>query len=185
MEFLSQLWMPIVASAVIIWIASFILHMVLPHHKSEFKALPDEGKVLGALEGVGAGQYMFPWGTMADWKTPEFQEKMKRGPSGSVSIWSGPVNMGQNLALTFIYYVVVGAFVAFVAWTALSNYPPDYMHVFKVAGGAAFLAHGLGFIPHMIWYKNKGFWAYLFDGVVFAGLTAGTFGWLWPKASAA
>jgi hypothetical protein len=186
MEFLQHLWTAIVVSAVIIWIASFLLHMVLPHHKGEYKGLPDEEKFYEAIRGVPAGMYMFPWCTsMAEMKTPEFVAKQKRGPNGYVAIWSGPINFGRNLALTMLFFLVVGVFVAYLSWHALGPGPHEYMHVFRIAGTAAFMAHGLGWMPNMIWYGGsaKSFWAYLFDSLVYALLTAGTFSWLWPKGT--
>ncbi|HXH61360.1 MAG TPA: hypothetical protein VNI20_08375 [Fimbriimonadaceae bacterium] len=180
MEFLSNLWMPIVLSAVFVWIASAILHMVLPHHKGEFKGLPDENSLLNALKGVDAGQYMFPWcSDMKAMKDPAFVEKMKNNPNGVVTVWPGPVEMGRNMFLTFLFFLVSSVFVAYVCWHARSEMP-DYMAVFRMAGTIAFLAYGFGWIPPMIWFRTKGFWAHLFDAVVMCLLTAGTFGWLWP-----
>ena len=41
------LWLPIVVSAVLIFFASFVLHMVLTYHWSDYRRLPDE-KAVGA-----------------------------------------------------------------------------------------------------------------------------------------
>lgn len=177
MDFLSQLWQPIVLSAVIVWIASFIMHMVLPHHKGEFKGLADEPKFFAALQGVARGQYMFPWGTMADMKNPEFVAKQKSNPNGTLTVWPGPVNMGRNMGLTFLLYLVIGVFVAYLASHTVPA-AATYLKVFQICGTAAFMAHGFGWMGHMIWFGGKGFWAYLFDSLVFGCLTAGTFGWL-------
>lgn len=182
MEFLSDLWLPIVVSAAFVWVASAIIHMVLPIHKGEWKGLPDENRVTTALEGVPAGQYMFPFGSMADMKNPEFVARQKKGPNGTLVLWNGPANIGQSMLLMLIFDLVVGVFVAYVAWHALPKGTP-YLQVFRICGAAAFMAHGLGWIPNMIWFGRsaRSFWSYLFDSIVYAGLTAGTFGWLWPK----
>ena len=181
MEFLSDLWLPIVVSAAIVWVASAIMHMVMPHHKSEHAGVQDEGRLNDALAGLAPGMYVFPFGTMADMKKPEFVEKMKKGPNGVLTIWPGPVNMGRNLVLMLVFYLVVGVFVAYVgSHTIVAG--AEYLAIFRVAGAMAFMAHGLGWIPHMVWYQGKGFWAYTFDALVYALLTAGTFGWLWPAA---
>ena len=37
---LSALWLPIVLSAVIVFVASSIMHMVLPYHRSDYHKLP-------------------------------------------------------------------------------------------------------------------------------------------------
>jgi hypothetical protein len=180
MEFLAELWLPIVVSAVFVWIASSIIHMVLPHHKGEFKGLPEEDKALDAIRDAPPGQYMFPFCDMADWKKPEMQEKMRRGPNGILIIWPGAANMGRNIILMLVFYLVVSVFVAYIGWHAMGP-GETYMKVFRICGTAAFMAHGLGWMPGMIWFGQKGFWTYLFDSIVYALITAGTFGWLWPK----
>lgn len=181
MDFLSELWLPIVVSALFAWFASFLMHMVLPHHKGEWKGLPNEEGVMSALRGTPPGQYMFPWCEPSQMKDPAMQEKIKQGPSGHMTIWPGPFNMGLNLVLTLLTYLVIGVFVAYIGWHGMEGEAPEYMRVFRICGTAAFMAHGLGMLTHMIWFKVKGFWTYLFDNLVFALLTAGTFGWLWPS----
>ena len=55
---LAALWLPIVVSAVIVFLASWIVHMFLPYHHSDFAKLPQEDAVLDALRtlNVPAGQ---------------------------------------------------------------------------------------------------------------------------------
>ena len=180
MEFLSELWMPILLSAAFVWIASSVMHMVLPHHKSDYAGLPNEDRVTGALAGVAPGQYMFPFTTMAEMKSPEHLAKMEKGPNGILTIWAVAPNMGRNLGLMLLLYLVIGVFIAYVgSHSSLDGAP--YLSVFRICGAIAFMAHGLGWIPHMIWFGTKGFWAYTFDSVVYALVTAGVFGWLWPS----
>jgi len=181
MQFIVELWLPIVVSALLVWFAGFVLHTLLPHHKGEYTGLPDEAKVMGALEGVPAGQYMFPWcSSMAEMKDPAFIERQRKGPTGLLTIFSGPPNMGRNLSLTLLVQLVVGLFVAYVGFHCLAAGDP-YLTKFRICGAVAFACYGLGWMPHMIWFGTKGFWANLFDGIVYSGLVAGTFGWLWPK----
>lgn len=183
MDFLSQLWMPIIVSAALVWVASSIMHMVLPFHKGEYKGLPDEAKLNAALEGVAPGNYMFPWcGNMADMKSPEYLAKVEKGPNGILAVWKGGVNFGQNLTLTLLCYVLIGVFVAYVAWYS-GGLGDKYLHTFRVCGASAFLAYGLGHLPRAIWYKDPGALTCVFDGLVYSLLTAGTFAWLWPKAA--
>ncbi len=42
---LTALWLPILLSVVIVFFASFIMHMVLAYHKSDYRKLPDEDRV--------------------------------------------------------------------------------------------------------------------------------------------
>jgi hypothetical protein len=186
MEFLSELWLPIVVSAVIVFFASFVIHMVVPLHKGEWKGAPDEGKLLGGLEGMPPGQYMFPWAEgMAAMKSPEFEAKLQKGPVGQLIIHPKPWNMGRNLFLMIVFNLVVGVFIAYVAWHGMGSGAHDYLHVFRVTGAAALMAYGLGWIPNAIWYGGIRFWTYAFDSLVYALLTAGTFGWLWPRVAPA
>ena len=182
MEFLSTLWMPIVVSSVLIFIASYLTHMVLPHHKGEWQGLPNEGSVLGVLQGTPPGSYMIPYCSgMEEMKNPEFLEKQKRGPNGTIVLWDGPVNMSRNLGLTFLSYVIIGVFVAYVAWNSLGAGPHEYLKLFRITGACAFMAHGMALIPQAIWYKGIRLWACLLDALIYALLLAGVFGWLWPK----
>ena len=49
MTALSALLVPIVLSAVIVFVASFIIHMALPWHKSDYPKVPNEDRVREAL----------------------------------------------------------------------------------------------------------------------------------------
>lgn len=179
MQFLIDQWMAIVVSAVLVFIASFITHMVLPHHKSEFKKLVDEDGVMATVEGVSPGNYMFPCpAEMKDMNSPEFKAKVEKGPNGLLIIWPGGTNMGQNLGQTFLFYLVVGVFVAYVGTHAIAP-TADYMARFRLCGTVAFMAHGLGWISFFIWFKYGKFWPNFFDSLVYALVTAGTFAWLW------
>lgn len=182
MEFLSALWMPILVSAALVFVASFLTHMVLPHHKSEFGKLPDEDAALSTLAGVPAGGYMFPCASSPkDMNTPEFKAKCEKGPNGILVVWPGVVNMGQNLLMTFLFYILVGVFVAYISWHAFVGDSTVYLDRFRIAGATAFAAHGLGWMSFVIWFRANKFWPNFVDSVLYALLTAGTFAWLWPK----
>ena len=81
---LAALWLPIVLSAIIVFIASSIMYMVLPYHRSDYQQLPDEDKLLAALRSVGLkrGLYHFPHCTHKEMKSPAAIEKFKQGPVG-------------------------------------------------------------------------------------------------------
>lgn len=184
MEFLSALWLPIVVSAVFVWIASFLMWMVLPIHKGEWKKLSDERGFMGGLleMGVKPGQYMFPCAESSQqMKDPEFKELMARGPSGHMTIWPGPANMGLFMLVTLVIYAIISLFVAYVAYLALT--PADtYITRFRVTGAMAVAIYCLGRLPNDIWFRTPGssIAKALLDGVVYGLITAGTFGWLWP-----
>jgi hypothetical protein len=182
---LGALWIPIVLAAVIVFIASSIMHMVLPYHRSDYRKLPNEDKVLAALraEGLTRGLYHFPFTTHKEMKSPEIQEKFKQGPVGFITVFpSGPVNMGKFLGLWFVYCLIIGFFTAYLTGHTVKQGEP-YLVVFRVAGTAAFMAYGLGSLANGIWKGQP--WGIVFkecfDGLVYGLLTAGTFGWLWPR----
>jgi hypothetical protein len=183
---LTALWLPILLSAVIVFIASSILHMALPIHKNDYRKLPDEDKVLDALRsaGVTPGRlYIFPYCTRKEMKSPETVEKFKRGPIGHLIIRpNGPPAMGKFLLQWFIYCIVVGVFTAYL--TGRTRLPgTHYPEVFRVAGSTAFLGYSLALIQNAIWKGET--WGvtmkHILDGLLYGLLTAGTFGWLWPR----
>jgi hypothetical protein len=184
MQFLAALWLPILLSAVIVFIASSIMHMVLPYHKSDYRQLPDEDKILASLRpaGLQRGVYAFPFCTHQNMKSPEIQEKYKQGPVGILTVFpSGPPAMPKFLGLWFAYCLVIGIVVAYLSWHTITPGAP-YRHVLRVAGTAAFLAYGLGILSNGIWKGQP--WSNVIkeaaDGLIYSLLTAATFACLWP-----
>ena len=121
---LSALLLPIVLSAVIVFVASFVMHMLLTYHRSDYRQLPDEDKLLGALRGtkITPGLYVFPYYLPKDMKSPAAIEKYKQGPVGRMSIIpSGPPAMPKYLVLWFLYSLVVGFFVAYLTGRVLGR----------------------------------------------------------------
>ena len=184
MVLLAALWLPILLSAVIVFIASSIMHTVLPYHNSDYRKLPEEDAVLAAFRsaGVTRGLYHFPHCNHKDMKTPAMQEKFKQGPVGFVTIFpSGPVSMPKFLVQWFIYCLLISFVVAYLAAHTVVPAAP-FRHVLRVVGTAAFLGYGLGAFVNAIWKGQT--WSMtlkeVFDGFIYAVLTAGTFAWLWP-----
>jgi hypothetical protein len=183
---LPSLWMPILLSAVIVFVVSSIIHMLSPWHKSDYPRVPDEDKLMEALRplAIPPGDYMIPRPmSREDMRSPEFAEKRKKGPVMVLTVIpSGPVSMGPYLANWFLYSVVVGIFAAYVAGRALPAGAP-HLQVFKFAGTTAFIGYSLALWQMSIWYHRA--WSTTIkgtvDGLIYALLTAGTFGWLWPR----
>jgi hypothetical protein len=178
-----SLWAPILLSAVLVFVASAIIHMVLRYHRSDFRKVPSEDAVMEALRRIGVppGSYMFPHaGSMAGMKDPAFQEKWKQGPIAVLTVMKD-ASMAKNLAQWFVYCVVVGVFAAYIAGRALGP-GAEYMSVFRFASATAFIGHGLALWHYSIWYKIP--WSTTlkstFDSLIYGLLTGGAFGWLWP-----
>lgn len=179
MDFLTDLWLPILVSAAVVFFLSFLLHMVIPIHKGDFKQIPNEEEFVQTMQSTPAGLYMFPWGTPQTMNSPEFKEKQQRGPNGTLSIFPGPVNMGSNLIRTFAMYLVMGVLIAYLGWHALIP-GSDFASVFRITGAAAFCCHALGWIPMMIWYRCCTFWPNMIDALVYTAATGAVFAVMWP-----
>lgn len=183
---LLSLWLPIVLSALFVFVASAVIHMVLGYHNNELKKLPAEDQVMEALRGaaIPQGEYVMPHcAGQKEMKSPAYLEKMKRGPVAILNVFpSGPPSMGKSLALWFVYCLVVSLFAAYIAGRALAP-GAHYLSVFRFAGATAFVGYALALWQNTIWYKRALATTLKanFDGLVYALLTAGTFGWLWPK----
>jgi hypothetical protein len=183
---LEALWAPILASAVIVFIASSVIHMVLPWHKRDYPALPGERGVMDALRpfALPPGDYLMPRaGDMKEFKTPEFQERLRQGPVIVMTVRpNGPWNMGRSLLQWFVYAILVSVFAGYAGGRALPA-GADYLHVFQMVGTTAIAGYSLALAQHSIWYARG--WGLTIrsamDGVVYGALTAGTFGWLWPR----
>ena len=184
----TELWLPILLSAVFVFVASSILHMVVQIHNGDYKKLPGEEKIMETMRGQGVepGMYMFPFsGSMKDMGTPEMIEKYKQGPVAWLTVLpNGPMAIGKSLFQWFVYTVVLGCVIAYVATLAMSR-GADFMVVFRLTGAVAMLAYAFSALPESIWKGQS--WGvtlkFVFDGVVYGLVTAGTFGWLWPDAA--
>jgi len=179
------LWLPILLSAVIVFIVSSLMHVVLTYHNSDFKPIAEEEKVSASIRAaaVAPGYYMFPYCNHKQIKSPEMQEKFRQGPVGMLIVRpNGMPHMGKHLAMWFSYCLLISIFVAYLAGNTLVQGAP-YLAVFRVAATAAFLAYGIGPLSNSIW---KGHPIALtlkevFDGLIYALVTASTFSSLWPR----
>ncbi len=185
MEFLATLWLPILLSAVFVFIVSSVIHMVLKYHANDFKKVPDEDRVMDTLRGLNIppGFYGIPKpSSMKEMNTPEFKAKMERGPVLFMFIRKPAAGMGKALFQWFIYSIIVGIFAAYIGWHTL-NPGDDYLTVHRVVGCAAFMGYGLALFQDAIWSSRSwsSTWKGVFDALIYGMVTGGTFGWLWPQ----
>ena len=182
---LTALWLPIVLSAVIVFVASSILHMVLTYHNNDVAKMPNEDDVMAAMRaaGVTPGDYYIPYGGgPKEMNTPEMRAKFEQGPVGFLSILpNGMPAMGKALTSWFVFTLVVSFFTAYLTSRTLAA-GADYLAVHRVAGTVAFLAYSMAHASDSIWKGQR--WAttlrHMFDGLIYGLLTGGCFGWLWP-----
>jgi len=183
---LGSLWLPIVLSAFLAFLVSNVLHMVLPHHRGDYRRVPSEDEVQAALRKfqLPPGDYLLPRPpNMAAMKDPAFLEKRRQGPVVVMTVMTGEFNMGLIMAQWFAFCLVVSVFAGYLASLAIAPGAP-YLKVSQVASCAAFMAYGLAAVPASIWYGKS--WATtaktLVDALVYGFVTGGTFGWLWPSS---
>ena len=188
MTTLAALWLPILLSAVFVFVASSIIHMVLPIHRGDYKKIPDEEAARKALReaAIPPGQYMFPNAdSMKECGTPEMQAKFAEGPVGVLIMRAnGMPGMGKSLLQWFLFCILIGVFVAYLTGLALAP-GATYGAVFRISATVALLGHAFTSVNDSIWKGVS--WdvtgKFVFDGLVYALVTAGTFAWLWPDAA--
>jgi hypothetical protein len=182
---LTSLWLPVLVAAVLVFIASSLIHMVLGYHNRDYRKLPKEDDIIAALRPISIppGDYFVPWaGGPSGMKDPAFKDNWTRGPVISMTVLPAGANfMGAQLAQWFVYAAVVAFFAGYVATFTV---PPgaDYLLVFRVVATTAFMGYALGLWQMTVWYKRSVSTTLksTFDGLVYGCLTGGAFGWLWP-----
>ena len=97
---LGALWLPIILSAVIVFLASFIVHMVLRYHASDYTKLPNEDAVRAAIRAGNPrpAQYIIPYcPSPKEMQSPEMMQKFTEGPIAVLNLKpSGPPTMGPR-----------------------------------------------------------------------------------------
>jgi hypothetical protein len=182
---IAELWLPILVSAVGVFFASSIFHIMIPIHKTDYARSPGEDKLRELLRGesVRPGNYMFPHcDDMKELQSEEMMSKFTQGPVGFMTILpSRPPAMGKSLILWFMQAVIISLLIAYIAGIGLAP-GTDYMTIFRVTGTAAIMAYTMGALTEYIWKGQQlnVVFKFIFDGVVYSLLTAGAFGWLWP-----
>lgn len=183
---LGSLWLPILVSAVLVFIASSIIHMVLKYHNKDYTRLPNEDAVRAAIRSgnPAPAQYVIPYcPDMKDMEKPEVKQKFIDGPVAVMNVMRpGVPVMGKYLMQWFVFILIVSLFIAYVAVHSLPV-GAEYLRVFRIVGTTGLLAYGAGIVPSSIWMGKPWTttWKDLIDALVYGLVTAGTFGWLWPR----
>jgi hypothetical protein len=184
---MASLWLPIVAAAIGVFIASSITHMVLPYPRSDVRKLPadKEDVVLEALRRIDVppGDYAAPHaGGSSGMRDPAFIAKATKGPLAFLTLAPGSVpSMGPYLGLWFIYCLVVSTCTALLVWQIVGPGGSTRL-TFHYGSLIGLLAYGMALPQMSIWYRRS--WTTtlksLFDSVIYGLVTGGVFAWLWP-----
>jgi hypothetical protein len=180
---LASLWLPILVSAVAVFVVSSVVWMALPYHKTDWKKVANEEAFLDAVRGqmLSGGMYMFPGCSPGDLKSPEAKARFERGPWGTLVVLPGKPSMGRSLPLWFLFILVVAVFVAYVVGH-FSGAGADKTSVFRFASAMAWIVFGGSAIPGFIWEGKPGSYAAkgVFDGLLYALTVGAVFAWMWP-----
>lgn len=183
---ITSLWLPIVLGAVLVFVVSSIIHMFLRYHRNDFSKVPDEDGVLAALRpfDIPPGDYALPYTEGPEaLKSDEFRRKVEQGPAAVMTVLpaSSFFSMGPQLVQWFAYCVLVGIVSAYLGGRVLGP-GAEYLDVFRITGTVAFASFSMALMQRSIWFQQR--WSTtlksMFDGLVYATLLGGAFGWLWP-----
>ncbi len=182
-----SLWIPVIVSAVAVFLGSSLVHMALKYHKADYRRLSNEEAVREALgkQDNAPGVYAIPYcGEMREMKDPAMKAKYEKGPVALISIYpKGVPFMPKFLGLWFLFSLFVSFTAAYVARHTLQP-GADPMTVMRITGTVAFAAYGLSHVSDSIWRGEP--WSNtlraLLDAVIYSVLTGLVFRLLWPSA---
>jgi hypothetical protein len=177
---LMSLWLPILLSAVALFFASFLSWMVLQLHKKDWLKLGQEDAFLesvGKLD-VPEGSYMFPGcDSPEEMKSEAHLAKWEAGPRGIITFYP-KVNMGKNLALTFLYFLGVSLCLGYLATLAIEP-GAEFREVFRFFSTAGLLTYLAAMVQYSIWFHNR-IVGYVIEAIAYAAITGAIFGLMWP-----
>ena len=186
MEAITQLWMPILVTAVLIFVASSVIHMVIQWHKGDYKPLANEDDVRAVIRAPspGPGLYVIPYcSDMKEMGGEAMKQKFREGPVALLTIRNnGDMNMGKTLLMWFVYSLVVAAIAGCLTMGAFTA-GRDFAHkAGHLAGMISFLTYFGGSVQMGIWMGKP--WSSvardLVDCLVYGVISALVFMWLWP-----
>lgn len=180
-----ELLLPAGVAAVLAWIASILVHLVLKYHNSDYNQLENELDVASALGATKPAPNIYNLPFCTDMKALEDDGMKRRFEDGPVALITvlpnGLPPMGKLIGLQVAYFLIGALLIGYCVSLALAPGAP-YMQVFRVTSAVAFLAYGWAVIPFAIWYGHP--WSvtakYLLDALIYGLVTAGAYAWLWP-----
>lgn len=183
---IAELWLVVLAAGAFCWLASALMHMFVKYHNADYSELSNEAEVAKALGASSPKPALYTLPFCIDMKemgSAPMQEKFNKGPVAMISVMpNGMPPMGKLLGQQILFFIFGSLLIAYLASLSLGA-GAEYMSVFRQVFVAAFLTYGWAQIPYSIWMGQP--WSnclrYLLDAIIYAGVTAGTFAWLWPE----
>jgi len=179
---ITNLILPILIATVALFFTSFLSWMVLPFHRKDWLKLKKEDALMSAVRdlGIARGSFMFPGvDTQAEMKSEDYKRKWEAGPCGIITIYP-IVNMGKNLGLTVVYFLVVSFCLAYLATLALEP-GASFMAVFRFVSTAGLMTFLAAIVQHSIWFHNR-IVGHVIESILYAAISGAIFAWMWPHA---
>jgi len=186
MPSLEQLWLPILLAAVLVFVMSSLIHMVLKWHNSDYHGFVNEDEVRAVIRksNPAPGAYIIPYcKDPKDMAKPEVLQKFTEGPTAFMNIMKpGAPSMGKPLLLWFILALLVAIVTGYLASRTVPV-GASFLAVARVVSLTTFLAYAVGSLSNAIWFgKSQSATAKeVLDAFLYGLVTAAAFGWLWPK----
>ena len=183
MDFLINLWLPVLLTAIALFIASSVCWTVLPHHENDFEKADSEDELMSSIRQLNLkpGKYMFPFMKHSEQSQQEMIDKYTAGPRGTLVLWDMP-NMGRNLGLTFVFFLLIAIVTAYIGWEALGA-DAGFLKVFQIIGALSVLVHCSSGQLNAIWFPRKTSMDFV-DGIAYGIITGLIFALLWPAGAA-
>ena len=185
MEFIADLWLPILLSTFALWILSFVAWVIAPHHYGDRSKVADEEGLMKYLSdaGVGPGNYFFPYaGSAKQQGDKQYVERYTSGPRGTLNVYDMP-NMAVNMGKTILYFFVTTATIAYITHVACppADAASTFIKVFRIAGTIGVLAYGTSGALNRVWFVER-MWTHIVDGVIYGVVAGLIFASMWPGA---
>ncbi len=185
MEFLVDLWLPILIGTVVLFFCSFLAWAILPHHFGDHRKAPHEDELMEFIrsKNIPPGNYIYPHAENSKTqKSKEYIDAYTNGPRGTLDVYEMP-NMAVNMGQTILYFLVTVATIGYITHVAC---PPgadgtDFMKVFRMAGTIGILTYATSCVLHRVWFKKR-VWTEILDGAVYGLIIGLIFAFLWPTA---
>lgn len=178
---LMSLILPIVLASVAAFFASFLSWMVVQLHKDDWKKIAKEDELMDAVRKceIPVGSYMFPGCDSAEeMKSEAYAKKWETGPCGILTVYP-KVNMGRNLGLTFLYFLVINFCLAYLATIAL-NSGASFLDVFRFVSTAGLMTYLAAIVQHAIWFHSR-IIGHVIESIAYAAISGAIFAAMWPK----